>query len=92
MTAPASTNVVISSIPEEFLSFGNHISQPQVHDKLSRYLLIPVNSLRSQTKSFNKLHRLFTKGSMVVSSSASVELLLSLANQVLAQGMDLCGR
>lgn len=40
--APASTNVTVSCVPYCFLSFGNVISQPEVPDERSRYLLMRV--------------------------------------------------
>lgn len=66
VSVSASTNVAASSIPEDFFSFGSHISQPQVHDELSRYLLMAVDYLPFQMKIDDKLHRLFFKCNMAV--------------------------
>lgn len=55
---PASTNAAVSSMPENFLSFVNHISRRQVHDETLRYLLVPVGYATYQGRSLDELYHL----------------------------------
>lgn len=85
VTSGATADVAVSSAPEDFFSFGQQTLQPEAQDELSRYLLVPVDHPLSQMKSFEGLHRLFLKYNTAVPSSASVERLFSVANEVLTK-------
>lgn len=72
VTAPASTNVALSPVPEDIFSFGyRRILQHQVHNELWRHLLGLVYSLlstASDRKNTYKLHGLFSKCNTAVLS------------------------
>ncbi|KAM7314020.1 uncharacterized protein ISCGN_003805 [Ixodes scapularis] len=85
VTSGAMADVAVSSTPEDFFSLGQQTLQPEAQDELSRYLLVPVDHPLSQMKSFEGLHRLFLKYNTAVPSSASVERLFSVANEVLTK-------
>lgn len=85
VTAPASANLAVS-VHEN--SIGKHISQFHMQFEHSRHLMVPVYYPRSQMRSWDKFHLLFIKFIMAVISSASVELLLSLGNQVVFGVVD----
>ncbi|KAH6945809.1 hypothetical protein HPB50_010019 [Hyalomma asiaticum] len=84
VTKPASTGAAISPAPEDF-SFGHQALPAGAQYKLSRYLLVPVDYPLSEMKKFEGLHKLFLKYNTAVPSSASVERLFNIANEVLTK-------
>ncbi|KAG0420572.1 hypothetical protein HPB47_003423, partial [Ixodes persulcatus] len=86
VTSGATADVAVLFSTRRFFSHsGNRPFSPEAQDELSRYLLVPVDHPLSQMKSFEGLHRLFLKYNTAVPSSASVERLFSVANEVLTK-------
>lgn len=72
----------ISSMTDDFLSFRNHISLPQVDQvdgERSGYLLVPGNYTPFQKGTLHGLHWLFMQYKKTGPRSAPIELLFSLA-------------
>lgn len=85
VTQPARADVAASSAPEDFFSFGLQTLPAETQDELSRYLLVPGDYPLSQMKNFEGLKELFLKYNTPVPSSASVERLFNIANEVLTK-------
>lgn len=84
VTQPARADVATSSVPEDFVTFGLQTLPAETQDKLSRYLLVRGDYALSQ-ENFEGLKKIFLKYNMAVPSSASVERLLNIANEVLTK-------
>lgn len=83
VTKPASADFATSSAPEDFFSFGHQTLPVEAQDELPQYLLVPVDYPLSQMKNFEG--QLFLKCNTSVPSSASVERLFNIANEVLTK-------
>ncbi|KAL1428777.1 hypothetical protein MTO96_002498 [Rhipicephalus appendiculatus] len=92
VTQPARADVTTSSAPEDLFSFGLQTHPAETQDELSRYLLVPGDYPLSQMRNFEGLKKLFLKYNTAVPSSASVERLFNIANEVLTKKVADLGR